>query len=413
VNPAEPTSPESREPARLRTLLVWSSLIGAGGGLMGFAYLAAVHACEHLLGPDERGAYAHLLVMGAVGIAVGGLRALLGSPGDVDLLVDNVHVLGEERATVRQLRSLIPISLLCISSGGGAGPEAPLVQTTGTTARWIAERLRVAPIDRRILTIAGMASAFTVLFGAPIGAALFALEILHRRGLQYYEALLPAVVSALIGYGVYVGASGLGLTPVWHLGTPADPVPLDLVWALLAGVAGAAVALIFTTSVETCARLVAPVPENWRPVIGGFALGGLALLSPYALTYGKAQIDPLLATTAAPASFFALAALAKLGGTTVTVACGWRGGFIIPLFFMGAALARAFHVMVPSANEAVVACALMAAINTGVTKTPLGSSLVVAKMVGLALVPSTAVAAVLALLLTHRSGLVATQRDRA
>ena len=60
----------------------------------------------------------------------------------------------------------------------------------------------------------------------------------------------------------------------------------------------------------------------------------------------------------------------------------------------------------------MLACALMAAANTGVTKTPLGSTLVVAKMVGLSLVPTTAVAAVLALLLTHRSGLMETQRER-
>ena len=60
----------------------------------------------------------------------------------------------------------------------------------------------------------------------------------------------------------------------------------------------------------------------------------------------------------------------------------------------------------------MIACALMAAINTGVTKTPLGSTLVVSKMVGLSLVPSTAIAAVLALLITHRSGLMASQRER-
>ena len=70
----------------------------------------------------------------------------------------------------------------------------------------------------------------------------------------------------------------------------------------------------------------------------GSCSGVSALLSPFVLTYGKYQIDPLLAT-AAPASFFALAALAKFAGTTATVASGWRGGFIIPLFFIGAALA--------------------------------------------------------------------------
>jgi H+/Cl- antiporter ClcA len=292
------------------------------------------------------------------------------------------------------------------------GPEAPLVQTIGTTSQWFAGRLRASSIDQRTLTIAGMAAAFTVLFGAPIGASLFALEILHRRGLQYHEALLPAVVSSLIGYGVYVAASGLGLTPVWNFALASEPVPRDLLWAIGAGVVGAGIALAFTRAVALGRAAIAPIPEVWRPAVGGLTLGVLALLSPYALTYGKYQVDPLLSTAAAPASFFALAALAKFAGTTVTVVSGWRGGFIIPLFFIGAALGHAFHVLFPSTNEAVIACALMAAANTGVTKTPLGSTLVVSKMVGLALVPSTAIAAVLALLLTHRSGLMSSQRER-
>jgi H+/Cl- antiporter ClcA len=393
-------------------VLAWSAVVGAAGGLIGFAYLAVLHALEHVLGPGARAPWLHLGVMTGTGIAVSALARWLGPPGDIELLVDNVHVLGGKRADVRELRSLLPISLLCIASGGGAGPEAPLVQTTGTAAQWFAERLRMARIDRRMLTIAGMAAAFTVLFGAPIGAALFALEILHRRGLQYHEALLPAVVSSLIGYGVYVAASGLGLTPVWHFALEREPVPLDLAWALGAGVVGAAVALAFIHAVELGRRAIAPIRASWRPAVGGLVLGALALASPWALTYGKQQIDPLLSTGGAPASFFVLAALAKFAGTTTTVASGWRGGFIIPLFFIGAALGHALHAAVPSTNEAVVACAFMAAINTGVTKTPLGSTLVVSKMVGLALVPSTAVAAVVALLLTHRSGLVSSQRER-
>ena len=404
--------PALRPPARLRTVLAWSAIVGAVGGLIGFAYLAILHGCEHVLGPQARGPWLHLVVMVVVGVAIGRLTKWLGSPGDIELLMDNVHVLENGKADVRQLRSLIPISLLCIASGGGAGPEAPLVQTTGTTAQWWAERLRVSNIDQRMLTIAGMAAAFTVLFGAPIGAALFALEILQRKGLQYHEALLPAVVSSLMGYGVYVAASGLGLTPVWTFTLEAQPIPTDLLWAIGAGVVGGGIALAFTKAVALGRQALTQVPELWQPAVGGLVLGSLALLSPFALTYGKYQIDPLLSTVAVPASFFALAALAKFAGTAATVASGWRGGFIIPLFFIGAGLGHAFHAIVPSTNEAVITLALMAAINTGVTKTPLGSTLVVSKMVGLALVPTTAIAAVLALLLTHKSGLMSSQRER-
>ena len=67
-----------------------------------------------------------------------------------------------------------------------------------------------------MVAITGMAAGFTVLFGAPLGSALFALEILHRRGMEYYEALLPSLVGALVGYGVAAPHRASGLEPVWH-----------------------------------------------------------------------------------------------------------------------------------------------------------------------------------------------------
>jgi H+/Cl- antiporter ClcA len=396
---------------RLRVLIGWSALVGAGGALTGFAYLALLHGFEHVLGPEAHSPLAQLGILTAAGAAISLLVRWLGSTGDMELLVDDIHVL-EGKSDVRRLGSMLPVSLICIASGGGAGPEAPLVQTTGTLSQSFAERWRLAPADRRSLTIAGMAAAFTVLFGAPVGAALFALEILHRRGLQYYEALLPAVVASLVGYAVYVTASGLGLTPVWSFAAASEVRASDLAWAAAMGAVGAVLALAFSGAIRAFRFALTPVPEPLRPVVGGVALGLLAFASPYALTYGKYQLDPALATGGTVA-FFALVAAAKLAGTSITVASGWRGGFIIPLFFIGATCARALHLALPSAaNEAILAAALMAAINTGVTKTPLGSTLVVAKMTGLSLLPTTATAATVALLLTHRTGLLPSQRER-
>jgi H+/Cl- antiporter ClcA len=265
--------------------------------------------------------------------------------------------------------------------------------------------------DTRVLTITGMAAGFTVLFGAPFGAAIFALEILHRRGLEYYEALLPAVIGSLCGYAVYVLASGAGLTPVWNFPPATEMRSIDLAWALAAGVAGAAVAVVFTYLTVGLRSLFGKIPMSPRAILGGVILGLLALWSPFALTYGEAQVGAV-ATAKAAASLFLVAAAAKMLGTSVTVSTGWRGGFIIPLFFIGAALGRLWHLALPHTNEVVLMAALMVAINTGVTKTPLGSTLVVTKMAGLPLLPTTLIAAVVSLLLTSAAGLIHTQQQR-
>jgi H+/Cl- antiporter ClcA len=386
-------------------------LVGLGAGLVGAAYLLVLHVLQTVLWPTEWSGAIGFAVLGGVGLFAGLVSRFVGSPGDVELMVDNIHVSGTAPG-LRTLRSLIPISWLCIAAGGAMGPEAPLVQTTGSLASWAARRAGLLVRESRVLTIAGMAAGFTVLFGAPLGAAIFALELLHRRGLQYYEALLPAVLGSLAGYAVYVGATGAGLHPIFHLTAPASLRAVDLLWALAAGVGGAVVAVAFTylsTGLRVGARRLRP---ELRPVVGGLLLATLGLVSTYSLTFGEAQTNRILDHHGGTVAFFALAALAKLLGTSVTLASEWRGGFIIPLFFMGACLGRAFHVVVPGTNEAVMVAAFMAAANAGVTKTPLGSPLVVSEMAGLRLLPTTLLASVVAFMLTSEVGLIHTQRER-
>jgi H+/Cl- antiporter ClcA len=385
--------------------------VGAAGGLLGAAFVAALKLLEKGLWPTHWSTGTHLVILVGVGGAVGLLTRVLGNPGDVELLVNNIHVLGGPE-DIRDLRSLIPVSLLCISSGGAMGPEAPLVQTTGGVGSWLAARYRLSTVDTRVLTITGMAAGFTVLFGAPLGSAIFALEILHRRGLQYYEALLPAVLGALTGFVVNMVLNHLKLlTPIWRFPPIGNLRQVDLLWGVAAGVAGAAVAVAFTYLARLLQYAFRPLAPGLRPVIGGLALGLLAFWSPYALTFGEAQLGSLSVAKVATATF-AVALAAKLCGTTITLASGWRGGFIIPLFFMGMSLGRLAHVAFPHSNEVVLMACLMAAANCGVTKTPLGSTLVVTEMAGLRLMPPVLIASVIALLLTSEVGLIHSQRER-
>lgn len=391
-------------------LLFGVCAVGALGGAVGAGYLAILHLVGEVLGPDHHSGLIQLLILVCVGIAVSLLVRFLGSPGDVELLVDNIHVLGGKQ-DLSELRALLPASLLCIGAGGAMGPEAPLVQTTGSLGSWLARRGRASRSELRILTITGMAAGFTVLFGTPLGGAFFALEILHRRGMEYYEALVPALTGALFGYGVHVLLTGVGLRPVWEFPDAGGLVFADFGWAAVAGIGGGVIGVAFAGSTTLLRRVLGPIPKELHPVLGGLALGMLALWSPWALTFGEAQIQELIGADLA-ASAFLLAIVAKLVASCVTLATGWRGGFIIPLFFCGAAAACAIHAAVPSVNQTVLMAAFMAAACVAVTKTPVGSTLVVAGMAGLPLLPTTLLASVVALLITNRFGLIETQRDR-
>jgi H+/Cl- antiporter ClcA len=391
-------------------LLGATLLVGIGGGAVGAAYLLGLHLLQHVLAPEQFGGAAEFGVLAGIGVAVVAIARLLGSPGDVELLVDNIHVSGGSD-DVRSLRSLVPMSLLTIAAGGAAGPEAPLVTTCGTLASWVARLRRATVSDTRCLTIAGMAAAFAVLFGAPVGAAFFALEILHRRGMEYHEALVPALLGSLSGYACSVVLTGAGVKPVWTIPSVASLRSVDFLWAIGAGAGGALVAIVFTYLVIGLRRGFSFGPAHLRPVVGGLLLAVLALWSPYALTFGEGQTAYVVHHRLV-VSVLLVAVVVKLLGTSITVASGWPGGFIIPLFFMGATLGQLTHHAFGDAHAGIVIAAFMAAANVGVTKTLLGSTLVVTEMGGMRLLPTTLLAALVAMLLTSSVGLIESQRER-
>ncbi len=401
--------------------------VGIGGGLFGAAYMGALQVVTTALGPDRWSPAAHVPLLVGVGVGVALLVRWLGRPADVELLVGNIHVPGmtfddedaDEGANGEtttghgegRLRSLVPVSLLCVAAGGTLGPEAPLVTATGTLATRLAVRANLEPTDIRTLAITGMAAGFSVLFGAPLGAAIFALEIPHRRGLEYYEALVPAAIGALSGYAVSTLSGGMGLEPIWHLPAAGRLSDIDLAWAVLAGALGSAIGVAFTAIVNVLHRLANHVDVLARPALGGLILGGLGIASPYALTNGEFQIEVLL-TERPVAGALVIAGAFKLLGAAIALTTGWRGGFIIPLFFAGFTMGWAVAGWLPIDHQWMFVAATMVAANTAVTKTPIGSTLVVTEMSGFALGPTTLVGALVAMVLTSPVGLIENQRRR-
>jgi H+/Cl- antiporter ClcA len=184
-----------------RSVLLWAALgiiCGLFAALYWIVLFQLMQKLEHFSG-------LHLLfVMPLAGLLIGLVIHRLGNPGEIGLIIDNIHLNGG-RLAMRENPSMILSSLISIASGGSAGPEAPMVQVTGSIGTWLADRFRLHGEALRTLSIAGMASGFTVLFGAPLGGAFFALEILHHQHVVLYaEAILPAVVASCAGYTIFV-----------------------------------------------------------------------------------------------------------------------------------------------------------------------------------------------------------------
>lgn len=399
--------PEVRHMRRVLPLLA----VGVTAGLIGAAYLGALHLLQQWFWPDHNSMAIQSLLLVGVGLTIAATTRWLGPGSNVELLVDNIHVLGGAE-TDKGDRALVPLSLLGISVGSTLGPEAPLVQTCGTMGSALARRLGLGQPDVRVLTLVGMAAGFTVLFGTPVGATIFALEVLHRRGLEYYEALVPALVGGLSGYAVFLVGTSLGVRPVWEFTSVGSMHPADLAAALIAGVAGTLIAAVFASLVGVLRHAGERVPLWTLPIIGGLGMAALGWWSPYALTFGEQQVQDLLVPGLA-ASALVVAMIAKLAGAAVCLTGRWKGGFIIPLFFCGAAVGQLLANTFGWSSDTVFITATMAAAVTGVMKTPLGSPLVVSGMSGLALLPTALIASIVSLGLSGRVSVIGSQRSRA
>jgi len=363
-----------------RWVAVWLAL-GLVCGLFASAYWLLLESLTRLLARPTGGWV--VLVMTTAGLVIALVVHRLGDPGEIATIVDNIHV-GGGRLEMRRNPAMLLASLASISAGGSLGPEAPLVQVTGSVGTWLADRLLLQGGQLRALSLAGMAAGFTALFGAPLGGALFALEILHhRRTVAYEDALLPALVSSCGSYLVFAWLTHLGYGPTWRFPSFTPQSPADFLQAVGCGLAGAAAGWLFMALFRALGagfkRL--PGPAWVRPALAGLVLGALAWRWPLARYFGHEQLGEAIAAAPVVSALLGLAAV-KLVAIAITATGGWRGGFIIPLFFAGACLGRALAAVWPGLSPGLAMVCAMAGLNVAVTRTPVSTTLLLAKLTG-------------------------------
>ncbi|HSC86989.1 MAG TPA: chloride channel protein, partial [Polyangiaceae bacterium] len=320
------------------------------------------------------------------------------------------------------------IAFVSILFGGSAGPEAPLVQVIGSLGSALGDRLRLSNDEVRILTLSGMAAALGAFFGAPLAGAVFALELPHQRGLEFFEALMPAVLSASVAFVVFDAFVPVS-HPLLHFGSDLSIAYGSAVpFAILLGALGAAIGACFQIAFDGLGSVTRRFDE--RPVLlatcGGALLGAIALLTPRAtgmttLFWGEPQLVHFstqlasgnvtnLGRVALP--WLALAAL-ELLSISITLRSGFRGGFIFPLLFVGALVGAAAHALSGGRIPLPVAVmCTMVAVNVAVTKTPLGTAILLGTLSGTALLPLILVASLTSFFLAGPVRVIRSQRSR-
>lgn len=350
------------------------------------------------------------------GFAVGWLYHQYGKSAAAgnNLIIDEIHQPGA--GVPRRMAPLVLIGTLATHLfGGSAGREGTAVQIGGSIAGALARMLKLDAGSVRILLMAGVAAGFGSVFGTPIAGAVFALEVLVIGRMQY-DALIPCFIASLVADWT-CGAWGVGHTH-YHVAIAAAP-RLDawlygkVVFASVAfGLAGGLFAWCSHRLADEFKRFI-PRPE-FRPVVGGVLVIGLFFLvgTPDYLGLGVLGNRPDAITL--PAMFTstdipATAWIWKLVFTVVTLAAGFKGGEVTPLFFIGAALGNALAIAIGAPVDLFAALGFVA-IFAGATNTPLASTLLGMELFGAGNGLYLATACIIAYRFSGHNGIYASQR---
>ena len=421
------------EPLELQLLgrtLLHSVLVGAAAGLVGSLFYWALELTERVIleglagyealraggeeihSPLERAPFRPwlLVFLPAIGALLGGLLSWRFAPetrgGGADAIIRDFH---HHRGAVRRRVPLVKglASILTLGFGGSGGREGPTMQIGGALGSLVGRALRVDERERRILLVAGLAAGVSAVFRTPLGAALLAVEILHRDDFES-DALVPSVLASVTSYSVFISFFGEA-TLFTH--APRYPfvlghLPLYALMALTVSLA----AIGFASSIHGCRRLFdrLTLPEWLKPALGGLLLG--AMVVPILIQlgprlggegrgigllgggYGAAQ----LAITGAPwlpggwygVELLALLAVLKAGATALTLGSGGSAGDFGPSLVIGGLIGGAFGraaelvLQDPRIDPGAFALVGMGTFYGGLAHVPIASLVLVCELAG-------------------------------
>jgi len=387
------------------------------GGVAGFHVPAHGESSAVTWTPPAR-PWLLLVVLPLAGLVVGWLVQTFAPEAEghgTDAVISAYH---RGRAMIR--RRVVPVkllaSMLTIGSGGSAGREGPVAQVGAGFGSYLADLLRLGIHDRRILVVSGVAAGIGGMFRAPLGAAIFAVEVLYSENDFESEALMPSIMASIVSYVVV--ASLTGWNSIFHTADIHFAQPRELLAYLVLGIVVAIVGVIYVKVFygmrdEFFSRL--PIPKWIQPAVGALLLAVLAVAVPQVLGGGYGWLQ-LTIDGQLPLKVLALLLPAKILATSFTISSGGSGGVFAPSLVIGGVTGAIFADLVqrvaPQFAPPTAACVLvgMGGFFAGAAKVPIASLIMVAEMSGSygLLVPMMLVSSV-AYLLTRGSSIYEAQ----
>ena len=353
---------------------VFAVVIGLVVGVVGAAFHVALEWAGETR--EEQSWTLYLLPLAGVFIAFWYRKADMPLERGTNFILTSVRE--NHPVRLRLAPSIFVTSILTHLCGGSAGREGAAIQLGGAISGNIGHWMHLDDKDSRTITMCGMAAGFAALFGTPLAASIFAMEVISV-GVMYYAALFPCVLASVIAHQVALMLGG-ETTAFALTGLPQQTDVFLIFKLLLFGVACAVLSAVVCIVFHRIGHLFKRYIPNQYACI---AVGGLVVVIVSLLLgtrdYNGAGMQVIERAVEGEADYAAFAI--KLVLTAITIGVGYKGGEIVPVLFIGSTFGAAYGGFF-GLNPSFAAGLGMTAVFCGVTNSPLTSILLAFELFG-------------------------------
>lgn len=356
-----------------RVLIKWiavGTVIGAIGGVIGSLFHIGVNYATALR--QENPWILYLLPVG--GLAIAGIYKLCRLEGKgTNAVIESVHF-GKD-VPVLLVPAIFVSTVITHLCGGSAGREGAALQIGGGIGYHLGHAMFLGEKDLPLATLCGMAGVFAALFGTPLAATVFALEVISV-GVLYYAGLVPCITASMMGYLV---SRVMGVEPTRFTVVMPEVNAWTMVLVAVLAILCAVVSILFCDALHWAEHFGSKFLRNTflRAAVGGGIIIGLTFL--FGTDYNGAGMDIVELATAGQAKTWAW--LLKIAFTAITIGCGFKGGEVVPSFFIGATFgcAAAGFLSLPAGFGAAIG---LIAVFCGAVNCPIASVILSVELFG-------------------------------
>jgi H+/Cl- antiporter ClcA len=397
---------ESKLNAGYYRLMLYAALFGAFSSLLTAGYITLYNQGVKFFGQANLFLFNinfwPLVLLSVAGVFIGLAIKFFGQHGGLGVAQRQYAQTG--RLNYRNLPSILLQGFIALWSGAAVGPEGPLVFLLGGVGTFVSERLKLEKDDIQVLVYSAIAGGFGGFFGSPVIGAVGAFEYMFIKELDFNRHLIPGLIAAAVGYGVYFAILHTSYLGIYTFPDFASLRLVDLGWALLVGVIAGVIGILFKVIFGVMNKVFGRLNKRpvGRAIIAGVIIGLIGSFLPLTLYSGQ---DQLLQIIHNPAAFgigiLLLMMFFKILLTSTSFASGFEGGPIFPLLFIGGTLGLALSEILTFIPQGVGVLAGMAGVTCAVLPLPLTITLLLGFMGGQTdLLPVIAIGAVTGLLVS-------------